>query len=463
LFIRQYVLECLSHASYLVVDEASGVAVVVDPQRDVTEYVADATAAGTTIQHVVLTHFHGDFVTSHLAFRDQFNATVHVGSRGEAAYDFSPVHHGDSLEFDGVELRFIETPGHTPESICVVVYDKAAAPGVPFAVLTGETLMIGDIGKPDLVACGESDAVALAEELFGSLNGELGKLPDETIVYPSHSQGSICGPHTSRDSESTLGIQRTFNHGLQPMSKEAFVEMVTADQPPVPSYWGWDAQLARRDRPFGGREVSVARVMVDDFAALAKAGAQIVDGRDSVDFAGAHFEGSVNVGLDGALAEQARGGLDLSRPAYVVVYPGGEAEIAGRLAGVGMTDVAGFLSSAMGYMEPWLELVTRSQRVAVLNLVDQRLRENAPTMLDIREPDEWSAGHINGAMNIPLGSLVERLGEIPNDRALVVYCEAGFRAPVATSILQRAGVRSFAELIGGMQAWLAYGLPTVPE
>lgn len=460
MFIKQYVLECLSHASYLIVDEASGVAIVVDPQRDVTEYVADATAAGTTIQHVVLTHFHGDFVTSHLTFRDSFDSTLHIGSRGQAAYDFAPVHDGDSLDFDGMALRFIETPGHTPESICVVVYDKATAPATPYAVLTGETLMIGDVGRPDLVACGEQDPFALAEELYESLNGDLNKLPDETLVYSSHSPGAICGPHTSADRFSTLGVQRTFNHALQPMSKDAFVAMVTADQPPVPGYWGWDAQLARRDRPFLPREVTVPRVMPDEFAALVNTGVQVLDGRDPVDFAGAHFKDSINVGLDGALAEPARAALDFDRPAYVVVYPGGEAEIASRLTGVGMTDVAGFLSSAMGYMEPWIDLVTKSQRVAVLNLVDQRLRANAPTVLDVRDASAWQAGHIDGAINVPLDSLAERVGELPTDRALVLYCEAGFRSPVATSILQRAGIGSFAELIGGMQAWLAYGLPT---
>jgi hydroxyacylglutathione hydrolase len=460
LFIKQYVLECLSHASYLIVDEASGVAIVVDPERDVTEYIADATEASTTIQHIVLTHFHGDFVTSHLEFRDRFDSTIHIGSRGQAAYNVAPVHDGDSLEFDGVTLRFIETPGHTPESICVVVYDKTDAPDTPYAVLTGETLMIGDVGRPDLVACGEQDPLALAEELYGSINGDLNRLPDETLVYSSHSPGSICGPHTNADMVSTMGIQRTFNYALQPMSKEAFVAMVTADQSPVPSYWGWDAQLARRNPPFLPRDVTLARVMPDGFAGLVQTGVQVLDGRDPVDFAGAHFKNSINVGLDGALAAQARTALDLDRPAYVVVYPGGEAEIVVRLAGVGMTHVVGFLSSGMGFMEPWLDLVTRSQRVAVLNLVDQRLRANAPTVLDVRDASAWQAGHIDGAINVPLESLAERLDELPTDRALVLYCEAGFRAPVATSILQRAGIGSFAELIGGMQAWLAYGLPT---
>jgi len=461
LIIKQYVLECLSHASYLVVDESSGVAVVVDPERDVSEYVADATAAGATIKHVLLTHFHGDFVTSHLTFREKFDAEIHFGARGDATYPSTPIHDGDALELGSVTLRFIETPGHTPESICAVVYDIANVPDVPHAVFTGETLLIGDIGRPDLVAFGEGDRAALAAELYASLRGALAELPADTLVYSSHSMGSLCGPHTPADTVTTMGVQRTFNHGLQPMSEEAFVAMVTADQPPPPGYWGWDAQLARRNRPSLPRDVALARVMPNDFAPLAKSGVPVLDGRDGVDYAGAHIAGSVYVGADGALAAEARSSLDFGRPAYVMVYPGGEAAIVENLARVGMTNVAAFVSSGMGFFEHWLEIVAKTQRVAALNLVDQRLHGNPPAVIDIRDADAWAAGHIDASINVPLASFAKRVSELPDDRALVLVCEAGFRTPVAASILERAGRGGVAELIGGMRGWLAYDLPAV--
>jgi len=457
LLIKQYVLECLSHASYLLIDESSGLAVVVDPERDVSEYIADATQAGATIKHVLLTHFHGDFVTSHLAFRERFDAEIHFGARGQAAYASTPVHDGDTLELGSVTLRFIETPGHTPESICAIAYDA----GQPHAVFTGQTLMNGDIGRPDPVAYGDGDRAALAAELYASLRGALAELPDGTLVYSSHSVGSLCGPHTLGDTVTTMGVQRTFNHGLQPMPQEAFVAMVTTDQPPAPGYWGWDAQLARRNRPFLPREVALTRVMPNDFAPLAKDNAQVLDGRDAVDFAGAHIAGSVYVGADGTLAMLASAALNLDRPAYVMVYPGGEATIVENLASAGVTNIAGFVSSGMGFLEPWLAIVARTQRVAALNLVDQRLHGNLPAVIDIREEGAWAAGHIDGAINMPLGSFAKRVDALPDDRALVLVCEAGFRTPVAASILERAGRRGFAELIGGMRGWLAYDLPTV--
>src|SRR6476620_10291786 len=249
MIFKQFYLPCLAHASYLIGDEATGTAVVIDPQRDVDQYLAFAADHSLKIKHVFLTHLHADFVAGHLELRDRAGARIYLGAAAKAAYAFTPLRDGDILEFGRVRLKVLETPGHTPESISILVYDLTSSDTQPHAVLTGDTLFIGDVGRPDLRAALGWSATELGGMLFDSLHTKLLALPDQSLVYPAHGAGSLCGKAISKETVSTLGEQRRLNYALQPMSKEAFIQVVTADQPEAPSYFTYDAVLNSEERP----------------------------------------------------------------------------------------------------------------------------------------------------------------------------------------------------------------------
>jgi len=304
LIFKQFYLPCLAHASYLIADETTGTAAVVDPQRDTDQYIAFAAEHHLKIKHVFLTHLHADFVAGHLELRDREDAFIYLGAKAKAMYAFTPLADGSLVEFGRVRLQALETPGHTPESISIVVYDLNVSERQPYAVLTGDTLFIGDVGRPDLrVALGWS-ANDLGGMLFDSLHAKLLALPDESLVYPAHGAGSLCGKAISKETVSTLGEQRRSNYALQPMSKEAFIQVVTADQPDAPAYFNYDAVLNSQERPT--LEEALARGMnpltLETLLRMQGSGAQVLDTRDSTEFAAAHLAGSINIGLGGQRA-----------------------------------------------------------------------------------------------------------------------------------------------------------------
>ncbi len=287
MILKQFYLPCLAHASYLIGDEATGTAVVVDPQRDTDQYLAFAAEHGLAIKHVFLTHLHADFIAGHLELRGRAGAAICLGAAARAQYPFTPFHDGDILEFGRVRMKVLETPGHTPESISIVIYDLAASATQPHAVLTGDTLFIGDVGRPDLRAALGWSTTALGGMLFDSLHTKLLALPDQSLVYPAHGAGSLCGKALSKETVSTLGEQRRSNYALQPMSKEAFVAMVSADQPEAPEYFNYDAVLNSEERPTLDETLAhVNPVTLDDLLVLQAAGAQILDTRDPGEFRG---------------------------------------------------------------------------------------------------------------------------------------------------------------------------------
>src|SRR5690242_7608638 len=274
--VHQFYLNCLAHASYLVGDEGTGIAAVIDPQRDVDQYLAFAEARGLRIAHVVLTHLHADFIAGHLELRDRVGAAIYLGAAAKAEYAFTPLRDGDRIEFGRVRLKALETPGHTPESISILVYDLTVSDTQPHAVLTGDTLFIGDVGRPDLRAALGWSATELGSLLFDSLHKKLLALPDESLVYPAHGAGSLCGKALSKETVSTLGEQRRSNYALQPMSKEAFLQVVTADQPDAPSYFTYDAVLNSQERPTLDQTLErVSAMTLDGLLALQSVGAQI--------------------------------------------------------------------------------------------------------------------------------------------------------------------------------------------
>jgi DMSO/TMAO reductase YedYZ molybdopterin-dependent catalytic subunit/glyoxylase-like metal-dependent hydrolase (beta-lactamase superfamily II) len=457
MILKQYYLRCLAHASYLIADEASGDAAVVDPQRDVDEYVEDARRIGCRIGHVFLTHFHADFVAGHLELRDREGARVYLGARAAAEYDFTSLADHESIQLGRIRFEILETPGHSPESISILVYDLTRDESLPHAVLSGDTLFIGDVGRPDLRASLGWSAEELAGMLYDSLHGKLLTLPDDVLVYPAHGAGSLCGKNLSTDTVSTIGVQRRYNYALQPMSRDDFVRVVTAEQPDTPAYFTYDAVLNTKERPTleQALEEELRPLSLERTLALAAEGAQLLDARDSADFAGAHLVGSVNVGLGGSYATWAGTILEHERPIVVVADPGREQEAAMRLGRIGFDNVAGYLDGGMHALEPRPDLVGRIERITAAALAERLAGPEAPLVLDVRTEREWRDRRIEGSLNVPLGRLLQRLDEVPRDRQLVVQCATGYRSAIATSLLRRHGLVAIADLVGGIGAWAA--------
>lgn len=464
MILKQYYLGCLAHASYLIADERTKQAVVVDPQRDIEQYLRDAREGGYSIKYVVLTHFHADFLAGHIELRNRAGARIVMGSRAQAEFDFHAVKDGDSLDLGDVRLQLLETPGHTPEGISLVVFDLAHSDTVPHAVLTGDTLFIGDVGRPDLLASIGVTADELAEMLYHSLK-KLRDLPDTTLVYPAHGAGSMCGKSLSKETVSTIGEQKRFNYALQPMSLEDFKRLVTSDQPEAPEYFVYDAIKNRQERPDlqATLRTSLKALSVDDAVRLKNQGAQLVDVREAADFEGAHLAGSINIGLKGKYATWCGSILNHDQPIVVIADQGSEEEAVMRLGRIGFDNVAGYLRDGMQSLEPRPELIRTVSRITAQALSEQLAAPCGPFVLDVRSEKEWQSGHVAGSHNIPLTHLRERIAEVPRDRPVVVHCEGGYRSAIGTSLLAEAGLTNVNDLVGGIKAWIASKLPTVTD
>ncbi|MGH9605633.1 MAG: MBL fold metallo-hydrolase [Terracidiphilus sp.] len=465
MILKQYYLGCLAHASYLIGDEASSTAIVVDPQRDIQQYLADAEKFGLQIRHVFLSHFHADFVAGHLELRDRCGAAIHLGARAQAEYAFVPMKDGDTLNFPGLRLQILETPGHTIESISILVFDLDKDPDRPHAVLTGDTLFIGDVGRPDLRASLGWTANDLGAHLYESLHTKLLTLPDETLVYPAHGAGSLCGKQLSSDTVSSLGDQRRFNYALQPMSKEQFIRLVTADQPDAPAYFTYDAILNTRERTTLDKnlERTLHPIDLDEVLRMGDAGLQVLDVRDPAEYATGHLAGSINIGLGGQFATWSGTLLDRARPIVIVAEPGREHEAALRLGRIGFDHVKGYLRGGMEALAGRPDLVWPTERGSAPMLAEELAGADPPMVLDIRNPREWASRHIAGSVNVPLNHLEERIAEIPRGRRIAVHCAGGYRSSIAAGILHQHGVTNLIEMAGGLAAWDAAELPVVSE
>src|SRR6202522_261617 len=463
MILKQYYLGCLAHASYLLGDEASSTAIVVDPQRDIEQYVADAERWGLKIRHVLLTHFHADFIAGHLELRDRCGATIYLGGRAKAQYAFVPMADGDTLEFPGLRLQVLETPGHTIESISILVFDLKKDPAKPHAVLTGDTLFIGDVGRPDLRASLGFSANDLGSHLYDSLHNKLLKLPDDTLVYPAHGSGSLCGKNLSSDTVSPLGVQRRMNYALQPMTKDEFIPLVTADQPDAPPYFTYDAILNTREHTSLDKnlEVVLRPIELDEALRMGDAGAQILDVREAAEYAKGHVAGSINIGLGGQYATWVGTVLDRTKPIVIIAEPGREKEAALRLGRIGFDHVTGYMQGGMEALAGRADLVWPTERVSAPVVAEELASAGPPLLLDVRNPREWAAKHIQGSLNVPLNRLQERIAEIPRDRRIAVHCAGGYRSSIAASILQQYGITNLTEMAGGLAAWEAAQLPVL--
>ena len=464
MILKQFYLNCLAHASYLVGDEETHTAAVVDPQRDVDQYVAFAEEHGLRIGHVFLTHFHADFIAGHLELRDRTGATIYLGAAAKAEYQFIPLAGGDVVEMGRVRLTALETPGHTAESISILVHDLDRSAVEPYAVLTGDTLFVGDVGRPDLrVALGWS-ASDLGGLLYESLWTQLMTLPDTSLVYPAHGAGSLCGKALSKETFSTIGEQRRSNYALQPMSKAAFVELVTTDQPDAPPYFTYDAVLNSKERPTLDETLAreVNPMTVEHLLALQSVGAQILDVRDPAEFASAHLAGSINIGLGGQFATWAGTILSRENPIVIIADPGREHEAATRLGRIGFDHVAGYLQDGLESLKSRPDLTTHTERVSAQLAAERAApagRNKPPLLLDVRTPSERAEKRISGSVGLPLNHVGDRLSEVPTDRPVLVYCAGGYRSSIAASLLQHHGYTDVSEIAGGIAAWEAAKLP----
>jgi len=448
----QYYLDCLSHASYLIGDETTGRAVVVDPRRDVDEYLRDAEDAGLEIELIIETHFHADFLSGHLELAEATGAEIGYSSVAETEFTSRKFADGERLSLGEVELEFLHTPGHTPESLSIVVYEHAGDE-VPYGVLTGDTLFIGDVGRPDLLSSIGFTRDELAEKLYDSLHTKLLPLPDATRVYPAHGAGSACGKNLSTDTWSTMGDQRANNYALLAPDKKTFIDLVTEGQPPAPDYFIYDAVLNRQNRELLDEDAVPEALDLDAFDRKVAEGAMVIDGRDPEEFAQGHLVGSINVGLNGRYAEFAGSVVPSDVDIVLVVNDGFELEAKNRLARIGFDRVVGFLENPLGVMSANPDRVQRASRMTAREFEARRGDIDGLQLVDIRNPGEVAVGTIEGADAIPVGQLPKRLDELDPGKPTVVFCAGGYRSSVGASVLRQAGFEDVSDILGGYGAW----------
>ena len=448
----QYYLDCLSQASYLIGDETTGRAIVVDPRRDIDEYVRDATEAGLTIELVIETHFHADFLSGHLELAKATGADIGFSSVAETEFPSRKLADGERISLGDVVLEIRHTPGHTPESISIVVWEHSND-DAPYGVLTGDTLFIGDVGRPDLLSSIGFTKEELAASLYDSLHEQILTLPDSTRVYPAHGAGSSCGKNLSTDTWSTIGDQRATNYALLADSKETFFDLVTEGQPPAPGYFIYDAVLNRKDRALLDETALPEALALTNFDRLVAGGAMVIDGRDPDEYGHGHLAGSINVGLNGRYAEFAGSVIPHDVDIVLIVDEGFELEAKNRLARIGFDRVVGYLKHLYVAMLDHPDRVRQASRLTAVDFDTRRDDIDGLQLVDIRNPGEVALGTIAGSTTIPVGQLPSRLDELDPTASTVVYCAGGYRSSVAASVLRQAGFADVSDILGGYGAW----------
>ncbi|RIK05121.1 MAG: MBL fold metallo-hydrolase [Acidobacteria bacterium] len=452
MIFEQFYLDCLSQASYLIGDETTNKAVVVDPRRDTEIYLESAEQHGLSVELIVETHFHADFLSGHLELAEATGATIAFGEAGRTEFETRALHDGERIGLGEVLLVVLATPGHTPESISIVVYEHTDD-DIPFGVLTGDTLFVGDVGRPDLLASLGYTAEQLAEKLYDSLHDKLLTLPDATRVYPAHGAGSACGKQLSTATVSTIGEQRRTNYALAVPDRRSFIDAVTEGQPSAPGYFVFDATLNRKVRPLLHESEAPSVLTYGDLMAAADDGAVLLDTRDAAEYAKGHLRNSINVGLGGRFAEYAGSIADPDRAIALICDPGTEAEAKVRLGRIGYDNVLGHLDDAVQAMTEHPEVVDVSSRLTTSEF-EQARRAGELQVIDIRNPGETARGTIPGAVTVPLATLRERVGELDPGVPTVVCCSGGYRSSVAASLLELRGFTDVSDLLGGYDGWV---------
>ena len=470
MYFQSFYLTCLAHASYMI--GSDGIAAVVDPQRDVDIYIEDAKQQGLKIAYVIETHLHADFVSGHRELAERTGATICMSAKAYAKFPHRGVGDGNRISFGRCLLEFIETPGHTPESMCVLVTDLDRDKN-PWAVLTGDTLFIGDVGRPDLSP--DQTPQQLAGMMYDSLHKKLFRLEDDVEVFPAHGAGSLCGRSIGNERSSTIGKEKKFNYALQQMTREAFVELLTADLPERPGYFSQDAEINRQGAEAIEELAPLAAMSAEEAAKLtsgADAAAILLDTRPSADFFAGHVPGSVHIALSGQYASWAGALIGLERPVILVAEDEQSLEESRmRLARVGIERIIGYLN---GGVHAWQESgrdVAQLAQISANELQSLLAQDDGIQVVDVRRASEWDDGHISQAHLKPLNQFSKLLGadfearkkvlgDLDASRPVVVHCKGGYRSAIAASVLERAGFPTVVNLIGGMDAWELQKLPT---
>jgi glyoxylase-like metal-dependent hydrolase (beta-lactamase superfamily II)/rhodanese-related sulfurtransferase len=458
MYFEQFYLGCLAHASYMLASE--GEAVVIDPQRDVDLYLNTAAEHGLRIRHIFETHLHADFVSGHKELAQRTGATIYIGRSAGARFAHVDVGDGFQLRAGKLRIDVLETPGHTPESICLVVTDEEKS-SKPWAVFTGDTLFIGDVGRPDLSKT--LTPAQLAGKLYDSLHEKLLTLPDDVLVYPAHGAGSLCGRNMRAERSSTIGTERLTNYALQIRSRDEFVRELTAKVPVRPEYFLQDAEINREGAAALSELPRLEPVSPEQLRALLEEDAIALDVRPGSEFAASHVPGSVNIGLSGQFASWAGSLLGLScRPVLIADTEEQLSEAQLRLARVGIEGVRGYLEGGVaGWRKAGLP-ASQLQEISVETLSEQ-MRDGQLHLIDVRREGEWKAGHIEGADWLPLDDFKKSALSVGRDAPIAVHCKSGYRSAIACSLLQRAGYRNVRNVLGGFDAWLAAKLPCLSE
>ncbi len=458
MYFEQFYLGCLAHASYML--GSAGEAVVVDPQRDVEIYLNAARVHGLAIRHIFETHLHADFVSGHRELAARTGAQIYIGAEAHASFPHVAVQDGFQLQVGKIRITAWATPGHTPESMCFVVTDEEKS-AKPWAVLTGDTLFLGDVGRPDLSK--RYTPAQLARMLFDSLHKKVLQLPDNALVYPAHGAGSLCGRNMRAERVSTIGTERLTNYALQIKNREEFIKQLTSNLPARPEYFLQDAEMNRTGAAALSELQELTAIETLELQTILAEGGLALDVRGGDEYAAAHVPGSLNIALSGQFASWAGAllGLD-ARPVLISESPEKVAEARMRLARVGLEGVRGYLNGGIdGWRAAGFAIATLRQ-ITVHDL-NCELLSPAMQVLDVRRESEWEAGHIQGAVWWPLDNFRVAPPEIDRDARVAVHCKSGYRSMIACSLLQRAGFQNVINVTGGFDAWLQAKLPVSSE
>jgi len=456
MYFEQFYLTCLSHASYMI--GSAGEAAVVDPQRDVDIYLKAAEEQNLKIHHIFETHLHADFVSGHKELAARTGAKIYIGACANAKFPHVPLTDGFEIKFGSARIRALETPGHTPESICLLLTDEEKSPD-PWAVLTGDTLFIGDVGRPDLSPAHTPQQ--LAGLLYDSLHHKLLTLPDSVLVYPAHGAGSLCGRNMRADKSSTIATERLSNYALQIKSREEFIRQLTTNLPARPEYFLQDAEINRSGAPALTDRPPLPALSPAEVQHILHHGGFVLDVRTTEEFAAAHVPGSINIPLSGQFATWAGTILGItSNPALVADTAAHIEEARMRLARVGFENVRGYLAGSVPAWQQAGFQVSRTRQMSVADLHAQ-LSNGAIAVLDVRSEPEWQAGHIAQARWHALDNFPRNLPPLPDREPVAVHCKSGYRSMIACSLLERAGHDNIINVVGGFDAWHAAALPEV--
>ena len=443
--VQQLYTSCLSEAAYFIWSD--GEAAVIDPLRDVDAYIKLAEEKGVTIKYIFETHFHADFVSGHLELAKRTGAPIVYGPNTEAGFSFHKAKDGEVFKIGKVQLKAIHTPGHTLESTSYLLHDEE---GKPYCVFTGDTLFVGDVGRPDLFS-GNLSKEELAGYMYDSLQEKIKPLEDHVIVYPAHGPGSSCGKNLGPQTFSTIGEQKQSNYALQEMTKDEFITAVTTGLSTPPAYFPINARINKEGYESLDMERATRALTVQEFKEKLKEGALILDTRAATVFTQGFVPGSISIGLDGRFAEWAGILLPFNQPLLLVTDPGMEKESVVRLARVGFDKVYGFLD---GGFDTWKAAGEKID--IIVDIEPDELAMDIPhdpklEVIDVRKPGEFEAGHVKGAVNIPLDTLTDTaiVASIEDDNNLYIHCAGGYRSVIAASLLKRQGYHNLRNVLGG--------------